>query len=254
MLHNPVTAETQRLYNETQSGDFSYGTKRDLYDALLFEFLRHYRDGQRVVDVGCGPGFYLGAAVRHGIPVRALTGIDLAPSNTVTVRANGFKVVNGDNLALGIRDGAADLTISSGVIHHTADPFRAFTELVRITRPGGLIYLNVYNKLHPYYWVVHKATAPLRRYYWSGHPRVADALCVLGKPLIQAGHYLAIREFVDDRTVRKIVLDQVMSPRADLFSSADVRRYAERTGCEVLRMAHNRYYMMLAAIIRVGGR
>src|SRR3990172_9095253 len=38
-----------------------------------------------------------------------------------------------------------DIVISSGVIHHTENPEKAFAELVRVLKPKGYLILYVYN-------------------------------------------------------------------------------------------------------------
>lgn len=49
----------------------------------------------------------------------------------------------GDGLALGIADDSFDLILSQAVLEHVPDPQLAVDEMVRILRPGGLIYIEV---------------------------------------------------------------------------------------------------------------
>jgi len=49
----------------------------------------------------------------------------------------------GDGLALGIADDSVDLILSQAVLEHVPDPQRAVDEMVRILRPGGLLYIEV---------------------------------------------------------------------------------------------------------------
>jgi len=44
------------------------------------------------------------------------------------------------------RDGF-DVVYCSGVLHHTADPPRAFAKIVALARPGGLIVVGLYNAM-----------------------------------------------------------------------------------------------------------
>lgn len=50
--------------------------------------------------------------------------------------------VAGDGNRLPFPDKVADLTFSSNVLEHVADPARFLDESIRVTRPGGLIYLS----------------------------------------------------------------------------------------------------------------
>ena len=47
----------------------------------------------------------------------------------------------------GLSAGAFDIVYSSGVLHHTPDPRRAFRNLVRLARPGGAIVVGLYNRM-----------------------------------------------------------------------------------------------------------
>ena len=49
-------------------------------------------------------------------------------------------------LNLPVRDSIADLVISTGVLHHTPDPRQGIAENCRIIKPGGRLYLRLFNK------------------------------------------------------------------------------------------------------------
>lgn len=155
-------------------------------------------------------------------------------------------------MALDVPNSQADLTVCMGVIHHTKDPFLAFSELVRITKPGGLIYLSVYNKWHPYYYIVHKATAPIRYSYWHWSKRTLDIIYPIAALFFQPLAYLVLGSFMDKRSGRIMFMDQVMTPRAELFSSSILTNFAKRSGCNIVDMSHNRYGLMLASVMVKG--
>jgi SAM-dependent methyltransferase len=62
-----------------------------------------------------------------------------------------------DGYLLPVPDGVADVCFSSNVLEHVADPETFLSEMVRVTRPGGLIYLSFTNWFSP--WGGHE-TAP----------------------------------------------------------------------------------------------
>jgi len=248
-----TTARTRSLYDEYRFGDFSYGSKREAYESLLFELLAKAAPGTELFDVGCGKGYWLDAYMRAGIQKDRITCVDLAPANVEELRQRGFRAEVGNVLELEFPDHASDLTVSIGVIHHTHDPFKAFRELVRITKPGGVIYLNVYNKLHPYYYVVHKATFPLRWLYWNWSGKVADVAYWFAKFAFQPLAWLVFGKFLDEKTGKTMFMDQVITPHAHLFTQGMLRSYAVECGCTIEGCRYNRYYLMLSAAIRVGG-
>jgi SAM-dependent methyltransferase len=55
-----------------------------------------------------------------------------------------------DGYLLPVADGVADVTFSSNVLEHVADPATFLSEMVRVTRPGGLIYLSFTNWYSPW--------------------------------------------------------------------------------------------------------
>jgi SAM-dependent methyltransferase len=68
--------------------------------------------------------------------------------------APGRKVPSGtvvaDGYRLPFRDGAADVCFSSNVLEHVKEPFRILSEMVRVTRQGGVVYVAFTNWLSPW--------------------------------------------------------------------------------------------------------
>lgn len=121
--------------------------------------------GAAIVDVGGGPGYFADAFRAAGA---RYAGIDpdvgeLTARGSVT---EGFLRASG--LELPIRDGALDLCLSSNVLEHVPDPERMADEMLRVVRPGGVMWLSWTTWLSP--WGGHE-TAPW--HYLGGH-RAAD--------------------------------------------------------------------------------
>lgn len=110
--------------------------------ALLAEtFAPHLPAGSRVLDAGCGTGA-TGAwiADRHDV-----VGVDSEP---IAVRLHAdqhpaTRLVNADISHLPLRDASVDAVLCVTVLCHRAiaDPEATVAELVRVTRPGGVIFL-----------------------------------------------------------------------------------------------------------------
>ena len=246
-----TTDQVREHYDGLAFGEFSYGERRAGFYPLFDEFMALIGPHSTVYDIGCGAGFWLDEMVRRGVQDTQLCGIDLAPGNVQRAVEHGHRAMCGSVLELDVPSNSADCTFCAGVIHHTPDPHRALTELARITRPGGHIYLAVYNKMHPYFWLVHKATWPLRALHWRGWHRLSAAGYRLWSCAVQPVSYLAFGRRLDERTCRTLYMDQVLTPYAFLYSRRDVRREADSCGLDVVDMKHALWSLMIVAILRV---
>ncbi len=97
--------------------------------------------GKRVLDAGCGTGWFSQAVCERGAQVTAL---DIGPRLVAQMREKcDADPVVGSTLELPFADGRFDVVISTEVIEHTPDPRAAVAELTRVLSPGGLLVLTV---------------------------------------------------------------------------------------------------------------
>jgi 2-polyprenyl-3-methyl-5-hydroxy-6-metoxy-1,4-benzoquinol methylase len=97
----------------------------------------------RVLDAGCGNGFLLQSLVSaYGVQP---WGQDNSASLRAIVEANvpGIQFHVGELTSLPHPDGFFDLVVSTDVIEHLDAPGQAVAELVRVTRPGGEVFVSV---------------------------------------------------------------------------------------------------------------
>lgn len=106
--------------------------------------LPYLRQGQRVLDIGCGPGTITIDLGRRVAPGDVL-GVDreVAPLEEArrSARAAGVPVrfANGDVYALDLADGSYNVVHAHQVLQHLSDPVAALREMRRVCAPGGLI-------------------------------------------------------------------------------------------------------------------
>ncbi|WP_236571996.1 class I SAM-dependent methyltransferase [Janibacter melonis] len=115
-------------------------------------------DGASLVDVGAGPADF--ARVFRGAGARYVP-LDHDPT-VASVRDGG---VVGDASRLPLADGSVDVVFSSNVWEHVRDPRGVADEMLRVTRPGGVVLLSYTNWLSP--WGGHE-TSP---WHWLGGER-----------------------------------------------------------------------------------
>ncbi len=126
------------------------------------EMLQELMDlrGATVVDVGAGPAEFARTfreAGAHYAPVDHDPGVS-------SIHDGGLVATAG---ALPFADAGVDLVFSSNLWEHVRDPEAVADELVRVTRPGGLVFLSYTNWLSP--WGGHE-TSP---WHWLGGERAA---------------------------------------------------------------------------------
>jgi arsenite methyltransferase len=104
--------------------------------------------GARVLDIGSGAGTdLLLAALRVGTGGRAI-GVDMTAEMRDRARAGArqcgltqVEVLEGDATNLPLDDETVDVVISNGVLNLVPEKDRAFAEIARVLRPGGLLQI-----------------------------------------------------------------------------------------------------------------
>ncbi|GAA4679140.1 hypothetical protein GCM10023215_10210 [Pseudonocardia yuanmonensis] len=104
------------------------------------------RPGERILDVGSGPGFLLESLAAAVGPEGTVHGIDPSPAmNALAARRAGalpaVTLTLGGAESLPYPDDAVDAVVSTQVYEYVADIRRAFAELRRVVRPGGRVLL-----------------------------------------------------------------------------------------------------------------
>jgi SAM-dependent methyltransferase len=96
------------------------------------------------LDVGSGQGAMPVALSKAGA---AAVGIDVADRRAGEARGPGFVVGSGERLPFA--SSSFDGVVSSNVLEHTPDTWGMVGELLRVTRPGGVVFLSWTNWYSP---------------------------------------------------------------------------------------------------------
>ena len=102
--------------------------------------------GQRVLDVGCGPGALTAELVgRLGASAVAAVEPSVPFVEAVSERYPGVDVRQASAEHLPFPDGTFDASLAQLVVHFMASPVGGLREMARVTRPGGVIAASVWD-------------------------------------------------------------------------------------------------------------
>lgn len=142
----------QRIKSFWQVAGTFPANKEDVYPQhTIAQEFNKYR-GIRVLEYGCGGGSDTLSYLRRGNFVYAT---DVVPQNIEVAKArvhNAMAAVQSSFLLLDrndqipLPDGFIDVASSHGVIHHIATPEPVLTEIVRVLKPGGMLYVMLYTE------------------------------------------------------------------------------------------------------------
>ncbi|HUF07397.1 MAG TPA: class I SAM-dependent methyltransferase [Candidatus Binatia bacterium] len=104
------------------------------------------RDGQRVVDVGCGPGALTTELVAR-LGVDAVTAVDPSEPFVAAARQRnpGVDVHRASAEELPFPDDTFNAALAQLVVHFMTDPVAGLAEMARVTRPGGAVAACVWD-------------------------------------------------------------------------------------------------------------
>jgi SAM-dependent methyltransferase len=107
--------------------------------ARSVELIRGYRNGGRLLELGCAYGFFLLEAARHF----EVAGIELAAEAAEHARRAGLNVLRGVADETNLRHiGHVDVIVLFDVIEHLPDPRETLALCHRYLNPGGIIVIT----------------------------------------------------------------------------------------------------------------
>ena len=155
--------------------------------------------GQRVLDVGCGPGALTTELVRLVGP-GGVTAVDPSESFVAAARERhpGVTVELAGAEQLPFPDGSFDAALAQLVVHFMADPVAGLREMARVTRSGGVIAACV--------WDYAGGTSPLSAFWDAAHELDSDVDDESGLAGARAGHLAELFEAAGLRHVAETAL------------------------------------------------
>ena len=137
-------------------GVMSFDVPADAYDRYMGRYSRQLsaqmadlagvRPGDRVLDVGCGPGALTAELVTRLGP-DAVAAVDPSEPFVAAARQRhpGVDVRRASAEQLPFVDDSFDVAIAQLVVHFMADPVAGLAEMARVTRPDGVVAACVWD-------------------------------------------------------------------------------------------------------------
>ncbi|MDP3973587.1 MAG: class I SAM-dependent methyltransferase [Candidatus Daviesbacteria bacterium] len=135
------------------------------------------QDGDKVLEVGCGNGYYLSLLNRIGKKVD-LVGIDhdrLALKDAIKyIGNNKVKLIYSKAENLPFESSVFDKVVMSEVIEHVNDEEKTLKEIKRVLKKGGILVLTTCNIEYPFLWdpinwvLQHFFNTHIESGFWAG--------------------------------------------------------------------------------------
>lgn len=130
-----------RVYDQYGRNDYLSPITVQRYRDLLTEF-ESFRQNNKLLDIGCGNGFFLDEALKSGWKA---CGTEYADKAIKINEDKGIKMFRGDLSSIDFGDLKFDVITSFEVLEHLPDPASHLKKLTGLLRKGGLLYLTTPN-------------------------------------------------------------------------------------------------------------
>ncbi len=108
------------------------------------------KKGEKILDIGCGPGFYVKKIAQKGTTVWAteISKVYLAQAKKYAVDKNTNFILSPTS-KLPFQDGFFDKILYTEVIEHDPDYLKSIKEVHRVLKPGGILVISTPSKFSP---------------------------------------------------------------------------------------------------------
>lgn len=108
----------------------------------------------KILDVGCGDGYYL--YLLSNLGKFNLAGIDSDKKALIAaskqVKNKSMKLISGDIMSMPFKDESFDKIVCSEVLEHLRDDKNALIEMKRVLKKNGILCITVPHWNYPFFW------------------------------------------------------------------------------------------------------
>ncbi|HZS10749.1 MAG TPA: methyltransferase domain-containing protein [Nitrospirales bacterium] len=217
----------------------------DNFPAFITPLPHGFFAGRLGLDAGCGAGRHAERACQLGAE---MVGVDLSDAVDVAARRAAthpsLNIVQGNLLALPFPLGTFDFIYSLGVLHHLPDPEAGFRSLVPYLKPGGRIFIWVYQRTRRKQWLEYARAvttrlplAAVQALSWAAAAVDYGIVVNLYRalkwiPAAERRTPLRIKEYAryDFYTAATDWFDRLAAPISHFYDAEDIRRWFTSAG------------------------
>jgi len=192
-----------------------------------------------VLDIGTGDGVHL-SYLEHAAPQLECIGLDISESALATCarRVKTATLLQADAQRIPLPHASVDAAFSYGVLAYVPDPWQGLAEMVRVTKPNGLVGLWLYPKsttLMGRLFTAVRFLVPRLSRFWQA--RVADVIVPFLRVLPTAsGMHLGNADWA---ACREVVLVNIAPPHLMFPTREEVIAQLHLLGCTVIAEEKN---------------
>lgn len=145
-----VCRECQTLYSSERESEglFDYSNYYNEEALVISDFVAErlkeivrsfekYRQNNHLLDVGCGAGILLKAAINEGWEAE---GVEVSRSSVEYLQKQNIKVFYGDLKAANFAENFFDVVTAVEILEHIDNPEDVLKEIYQVLRPGGIMW------------------------------------------------------------------------------------------------------------------
>ena len=152
---------SSRVIEKGKSGIYN----REIEIPIMFKLVPKNLKNKKLLDIGCGPGMHLKEYIKRGAEAY---GIDISKEmlNLAKREAQKAKLKLADSYKTKFKENYFDIVTSSFLYDHVKDIGKAFQEVKRILKPGGLFIFSAPHPIRDMFRKKHKYDfTPTHRYF-----------------------------------------------------------------------------------------
>ncbi len=151
VFHDNIVEEYEELHGEI----FNPIEQNRIHDKIncAIDYIRPESKTNHALDFGCGTGNLTKHLLANGV---ITTSADISYKSLHYIRAQYFAshlsncvLINGINLD-SLKDNKFEMVVTYSVLHHIDDYLSILKELIRVLKPGGILYTD--HEVNPSFW------------------------------------------------------------------------------------------------------